>query len=107
MRPVAGLALQLVPVGATFPRQVGEPLTAQVLFEGRPLAGAKVWRDVVTDPDGAPLVADAQGRVTLPVRNQGLNVVRAEHESVSVDPGKTLNTHHFATLSFALDHAPE
>jgi nickel transport protein len=107
MRAVPGLALQLVPVGATFPRHIGEPLTVQVLFEGQPLAGAKVWRDVVTDPDGQPLLADAQGRVTLPVRNQGLNVVRAEHESASIDPGKTLNTHHFATLSFALDHEPE
>lgn len=107
MRPVAGLTLQLVPIGAAFPRHIGEPLAVQVLFEGKPLAGAKVWRDVVTDPDGEPLVADAQGRVTLPVRNQGLNVVRAEHESASVDPGKTDHTHHFATLSFALEHEPE
>jgi nickel transport protein len=107
MRPLPGLALQLVPVGAAFPHHIGEALTVQVLFEGKPLPGAKVWRDIVTDPDAQPLVADAQGKVTLPVRNQGLNVVKAEHESASVDPGKTLNTHHLATLSFALEHAPE
>jgi len=107
LRPVPGLALQVVPVGAVFPQHIGEPLTVQVLFEGKPLPGAKVWRDVVTDPDGQPLLADAQGKVTLPVRNQGLNVIKAEHESASIDPGKTLNTHHFATLSFALEHAPE
>jgi uncharacterized GH25 family protein len=107
IRPVPGLALQLVPIGAAFPRHAGEPLTVQVLFEGKPLPRARVWRDIVTDPDAEPLVADAEGRLTLPVRNQGLNVVKAEHESASVDPGRTLNTHHLATLSFALNHEPE
>ncbi len=107
LAPVPGLALQLVPVGQAFPRNKGEALTVQVLFEGKPLPGAKVWQDIVTDPDAPPLVADAQGRVTLPVRNQGLNVVKAEHESPPVDAGKADMTHHFATLSFMLEHAPE
>jgi uncharacterized GH25 family protein len=79
----------------------------RVLFEGKPVAGAKVWQDIVTDPDGTPIVADANGEVTLPVRNQGLNVVKTEHETASTDPGKTNMTHHFATLSFMLEHAPE
>jgi nickel transport protein len=105
--PVPGMALQIVADGAAFPRHKGDPLTVQVLFDGKPLAGAKVWQDVVTDPDAAPLVADRDGRVTLPVRNQGLNVVKAEHESAPVDAGKASMTHHFATLSFMLGHAPE
>lgn len=105
--PVPGQALQIVPVGTKFPLHKGEPLTVRVLFQGRPLAGAKVWPDMVTDPDAEPLVADREGLVTLPVRNQGLNVVKTENESPSVDPGKTLMTHHLATLSFALEHAPE
>ena len=105
--PVPGQALQIVPVGAKFPLHKGEPLTVRVLFQGRPLAGAKVWPDLVTDPDAEPLVADREGLVTVPVRNQGLNVIKAENESASVDPGKTLMTHHLATLSFALEHAPE
>lgn len=107
IKPVPGLALQIVPVGARFPRNKDERLTVRVLFEGKPLAGAKVWQDIVTDPDATPLVADANGEVTLPVRNQGLNVVKAEQETASVDPGKTNMTHHFATLSFMLEHAPE
>lgn len=107
LRPAPGLALQVVPVGAKFPHNKGEGLTVQVLLEGTPLPGAKVWQDVVTDPDGAPFVADREGRVTLPVRNQGLNVVKAEHESAPVDAGKANMTHHFATLSFILEHAPE
>lgn len=107
LAPAPGLALQIVPVGSKFPQHMGEPLTVQVFYDGKPLPHATVWRDVVTDPDGEPLKADAQGRVTLPLRNQGLNVVRAEHESASVDPGKTDRTHHFATLSFMLEHEPE
>lgn len=107
IKPVPGLALQIVPVGARFPRNKDERLTVRVLFEGKPLAGAKVWQDIVTDPDATPLVADANGEVTLPVRNQGLNVVKAEQETASTDPGKTNMTHHFATLSFMLEHAPE
>lgn len=102
-----GLALQIVPVGKTFPHNRQERLTVQVLFDGKPLPKAKVWPDMVGDPDARPLVADARGRVTLPVRNQGLNVVKTEYESASVDPGKTDMTHHLATLSFALEHAPE
>ena len=107
IKPVPGLALQIVPVGASFPKNKDERLTVRVLFEGKPLAGAKVWQDIVTDPDATPMVADANGEVTLPVRNQGLNVVKAEHESASIDPGKTNMTQHFATLSFILEHAPE
>jgi nickel transport protein len=107
MRPQPGLALQLVPVGKSFPRHRNEKLTVQVLFEGRPLPRAKVWPDMVGDPDARPLVADAHGRITLPVRNQGHNVVKTEHESAAADPGKADMTHHLATLSFALGHAPE
>lgn len=107
IKPVPGLALQIVPVGPSFPKNKDERLTVRVLFEGEPLAGAKVWQDIVTDPDAAPLMADADGKVTLPVRNQGLNVVKTEHEAASIDPGKTDMTHHFATLSFMLEHAPE
>lgn len=107
LAPAPGLALQIVPVGATFPKHKDEPLTVQVLFEGKPLPRARVWRDVVTDPDADALVCDADGRVTLPVRNQGLNVLKAEHESASVDGHKARMTNHLATLSFILEHAPE
>lgn len=105
--PVPGQALQIVPVGERFPRNKDESITVRVLFDGKPLPGAKVWQDAVTDPDGKPFVADADGKATLPVRNQGLNVIKTEHESASSEPGKTDLTHHSATLSFMLEHAPE
>lgn len=106
-KPAQNLTLQIVPTSEKFPRHKGEVLTVQVLFNGKPVPGAKVWQDIVTDPDGTPLVADKDGRVTLPVRNQGLNVLAAEHESAPMDTGKADMTHHFATLSFILQHAPE
>ncbi len=107
IKPVSGLPLQIVPVGATFPRNKDESLTVRVLFDGKPLAGAKVWQDILTDPDATPRLTDAEGKVTLPVRNQGLNVVKTEHETAPADPAKTNMTHHVATLSFMLEHAPE
>jgi uncharacterized GH25 family protein len=107
MNAVPGLALQILPVGPRFPHNKDEPLTVRVLFEGKPLAGARVWHDMVGDPDGTPLVADALGVVTLKVRNQGLNVLKTEHEGPSTEPGKARMTHHLATLSFSLEHAPE
>jgi len=105
--PAPGLVFQVVPVTERFPTNKDETLTVQVLFEGKPLPGAKVWQDAVTDPDGTPVVADQNGRATVRVRNQGLNVIKAEHESAPVDPGKANMTHHLATLSFALAAAPE
>ncbi|HET9642896.1 MAG TPA: DUF4198 domain-containing protein [Burkholderiaceae bacterium] len=107
LAPLPGLALQMVPVSAKFPLRKNEPLTVRVLFEGKPLARARVWQDMVTDPDGEAVVTDDDGKVTLPVRNQGLNVLKAEHQSASKDPGKTSMTHHTATLSFALPHSEE
>jgi nickel transport protein len=105
--PAPGLALQIVPASARFPRHKDEALTVQVLFNGQPLPRARVWTDMVNDPDGTPLVADAQGKVTLKVRNQGLNVLKAEHEGAPSDPARARMTHHLATLSFMLEHAPE
>jgi uncharacterized GH25 family protein len=102
-----GLALQIVPIGPKFPLHKNEPITVRVLFEGRPLPHAKVWQDVVTDPDGETFVTDTDGEVTLPVRNQGLNVLKTEYQSGSKEPAKTFMTHHTATLSFALPHAEE
>ncbi|MBI2306273.1 MAG: DUF4198 domain-containing protein [Rhodocyclales bacterium] len=105
--PAPGQAFQIVPVGAGFPRQKGQPLTVRVLYDGKPLAGARVWPDAVTDPDAVPLSTGADGTATLAVRNQGLNVVKAEHVSGSDDPARSDKTEHVATLSFMLGHAPE
>lgn len=98
--------LQIVPVGA-IPADHGKPLTYKVLYKGQPVAGVELVNDVVNDPDAKPVKTKADGTATLPVRNQGLNVIRAVYKGPSEDPTKYRRTDHTATLAFTLAHLPE
>jgi hypothetical protein len=71
------------------------------------VAGVAVINDMVNDPDAKPAETKADGTVTLPVRNQGLNVVRAVYVSPTDNPAKIDRYEHTATLAFTLPHAPE
>lgn len=104
--PLPNQTLQIVPVGA-IPAKLGTPLTYRILFQGKPAAGARVINDMVNDPDATPLAADKDGLVTLPVRNQGLNIVLAVLASPSDRPDKFDRYEHTATLAFTLPHVPE
>lgn len=52
----------------------------RILFNGKAVQGAKVINDIVNDPDQKPLISNHEGVVTLPLRNQGLNVVAAIYD---------------------------
>jgi hypothetical protein len=99
-------ALQIVPVGK-IPIVLGRPLTYRVTWMGKPAAGAAVINDFVNDPDAAELKTRADGTVTMRVRNQGLNVVRAVYVTPTDNPAKIDRYEHTATLSFTLPHKPE
>lgn len=99
--------LQIVPVDMPMPQILGAPLKLRVLFEGKPVAGARVLHDMVNDPDGEPVKTASDGTATIKIRNQGLNVITAIIDGPSEDPGKTFKTEHLATLSFILPHLPE
>jgi nickel transport protein len=105
--PLPTQTLQIVPVDPTLPEMLGQPLKLRVLFQGKPVAGARVLTDFVNDPDGQPIKSAADGSVTIKVRNQGLNVVTAIFDGPSDDPKKVDKIEHLATLSFVLPHAPE
>lgn len=105
--PLPTQTLQIVPVEATLPAMLGQPLKLRVLFQGKPVAGARVLTDFVNDPDGQPVKSAADGSVTIKVRNQGLNVVTAIFDGPSDEPAKADKIEHLATLSFVLPHAPE
>ncbi len=98
--------LQITPTGA-IPTMLGKPLTYRVTFKGRPVAGAEVINDMINDPDAKQVATRADGTVTLPVRNQGLNVIRAVYVSPTDNPKKIDRYEHTATLAFTLPHAPE
>jgi nickel transport protein len=102
-----GQTLQILPVDAALPAEMGKPLKLRVLLNGKPAAGARVLTDLVNDPDATPLKTAADGSVTINIRNQGLNVVTAILDGPTDDPGKYDKIEHLATLSFVLPHAPE
>ena len=107
LAPLPDQVLQVVPVDAKLPAMMGEPIKLRVLYKGKPIAGAKVLHDWVNDPDGAPVLSDKDGNVTLKVRNQGLNVIVAIYEAEPDQPKKYNRVEHLASLSFVLPHAPE
>lgn len=99
-------SLQIVPVGP-IPEMLGQPLKYKVLFMGKPLAGARMINDMINDPDAKEQRTGPDGTITMTVRNQGLNVIRAVHEGPSDAPKKYRTIEHTATLSFVLPHIPE
>ena len=105
--PLPGQTLQIIPVEGKLPALLGQPIKLQVLYKGKPVAGAKVLHDWINDPDGTPVVTGADGTVTIAVRNQGLNVIVAILTSPSEEPAKYEHVEHLASLSFVLPHAPE
>lgn len=102
-----GQVLQIVPDEPALPTVLGQTLRLRVLYEGKPVAGAVVRNDHVNDPDHPGQTTDADGRVTITVRNQGLNVVAAVLDRPSDEPARANKVEHLATLSFVLAHAPE
>lgn len=105
--PLPGQTLQIVPLKAALPHHKEEQITLRVLFNGKPVAGAKVVRDYVNDPDAKPLVTGKDGLITLRVRNQGLNVIAASYDAPPDDPVKATKNGLFASLAFVLKHGPE
>jgi len=98
--------VQIVPA-EKIPERMGEPLKVRVLFQGKPVAGARVIADLVNDPDAEKIITGADGIATIKVRNQGLNVVNAVYDGPSDEPARASKMEHEATLSFVLQHAPE
>lgn len=105
--PLPGQVLQIVPVKPVLPQHMNEQMTVRVLFNGRPVAGARVIRDYVNDPDAKPHVTGRDGLFTFRVRNQGLNVIAASYDAPAEEPARAAKNGLHATLTFALEHAPE
>ncbi len=104
--PLAGHVLQIVPVG-DIPATLGTPMTYRALYNGAPQAGVRFINDMVNDPDAKEVLTAADGTVTMPVRNQGLNVIRAVFDGPSDQPTLYRQMEHTATLAFTLPHMPE
>ncbi len=100
------LALQIVPDGP-IPDKLGAPMRYKVLYNGKPQANVRMINDMVNDPDAQEVMTSANGTVTMPVRNQGINVIRAVFDGPSDQPKLYKQIEHTSTLSFVLPHRPE
>lgn len=110
LQPITTLksqTLQIIPVGDKFPTLLGSKVTFKILFEGKPVSHAKIVIDFVNDPDAAPVISNEEGLVTIPLRNQGLNVIAAIYDGTSYNLTKVDKVEHLATLSFVLPHEKE
>lgn len=92
-----GYMLEMVPLADPTKLSMGDKLQVQVLLEGEPVVGVVVTNDVLTDWDISSGLTDAEGRATVTVANNGLNVLQYYHEVVVSD--KEVAGHQ-AVLSF-------
>lgn len=98
------LKLVVVPLGDVAASHMGDKVAVQVLFEGKPLAGAKIIGDYVNDSENAVATTDADGKADVTVRNAGWNVFAVGHKVDLQDDKNADAVSYTATLSFNNAH---
>lgn len=101
-----GLPLEIVPEQNPLHMNEGDSVTVKVLLDGKPLSNAKVTNDYVNLGDDAYQTTDKDGKVTLQIRNAGLNVFAIGHQIDHNDKTRADKINYTATYSFTLhgDH---
>ncbi|MGC6341744.1 DUF4198 domain-containing protein [Bisgaard Taxon 45] len=99
-----GYPLEMVPEQNPLHMHEGDSVTVQVLWQGKPLAGAKVTNDYINLGEDAYKETDKDGKVTLQIRNEGLNVFEVGHKGEHADKAKADRFSISATYSFVLAH---
>lgn len=99
-----GLPLEIVPLADPMTLKPGDDLPVQVLKDGKPLAGVGVMADYVNESHGASMTTDAEGKVVVVVRNDGLNVIAVSASEPMPGDADVDRKGLFATLSFMLPH---
>lgn len=102
--PLPPQPLQIVPLANPAEMKAGDTLQVQVMFEGKPLAGAKLMADYINDSEVATAESDAEGKAEIVIRNNGLNVIGVSHELPLTGDPDADTIGYFATLRF-LAHA--
>lgn len=76
-----GAMVEIVPLADPTKLSMGDKLQVQVLVDGKPAEGVSVTHDVLTDWDLGSGLTDAEGKTTIVVANNGLNVAQYYHET--------------------------
>jgi len=102
-----GLDFEIVPLRDPMTMKAGDELEVLVLLKGNPVADVTVIPEYTTDSDNKSIKTAADGKATITIRNQGINVIAASvDEDLSGDP-KADKIGHFTTLSFNLHYHSE
>ena len=98
----SGAALEITPLVDVHALKVGADIPVQVFFEGQPLTNVALFPDYVNDANARSVKTDAEGKATLFVRNNGLNVIGVAHNKPTPDSKDADRIGYFATLSFVI-----
>lgn len=105
--PLPAQPLQIVPLENPLVKQAGDELPVRVLLEGAPLAGVELIVDYINLDSLKSAPTDADGRTSVAIRNQGLNVIAVDHNVPTPGDPDADKVGHSATLAFTLGHGPE
>ncbi len=97
---VIGLPLEIVPMKNPLKLKQGDTLPIMVYAHGKPVAGAEVASEFVTDRENNVVKTDDEGKAEIVIRNNGLNVLATERAETLQDTAKADKVSNFATLSF-------
>ncbi|WP_424409205.1 DUF4198 domain-containing protein [Pasteurella sp. PK-2025] len=97
-----GYQLEIVPEKNPIPLHVGDKLTVQVLFEGKPIEGVKITNDYLNLGKDNYQETDKEGKASLVIRNEALNVFEAKYKIDYPDKTKADKRSLSATYSFVL-----
>lgn len=93
------LAIQLIPSVNPATLNMGDQLEILVLHNGKPMVDTPVIVDVINDLD-KEVKTDKDGKVTITVRNNALNVVGVEIGFPEKDNPQYTQTKYFSSMSF-------
>lgn len=102
-----GQGLEIVALVDPMTLKMGDDLPVQVFADGKPLAGIPLYVDYVNDGHAKSNKTDADGKVTLFVRNDGLNVIGVSYAKATPGNAEVDQVSYFATLSFTLPHGED
>lgn len=99
MKPFAELPVQVIPEQDPSAVKQGEQLVVTVYVDGKPAADVPVTNDYINN-FAEKQKTDKDGKVTLTVRNDALNVIAALVNHPTPDDAKAHLQRSVATLSF-------
>lgn len=82
----------------------GDEVGVTVYFDGKPLADVELTGDLVNDMEAKVATTDSDGKATVAIRNNGLNVIAVSYSVALENDPKADKIGYFSTLSFSNYH---